>query len=242
MGHVPGESRKGQDGMTGPEEESPPLSRILIVDDHPIVREGFSALLNDASDLEVTGQAKDFDGAVAALDEADPDLAIVDISLPGKTGLELIGKLKRKKPDLRILVVSMHPESVFAERALKAGAEGYIMKGEATEYLLDGVRQVLEGRIFVTDRAAQSIIEQLARGSQDGGTSPVKALSKREFEVFHLIGEGKRTAEIAEELYLSPKTVETHRANMIAKLGLADGAELNYRAIQWVAAGPDPGE
>jgi DNA-binding NarL/FixJ family response regulator len=226
--------------MTRPEEEGQPPRRILIVDDHPIVREGFSALLDGAPDLEVTGQAQDFDEAVAALDEADPDLAIVDISLPGKTGLELIGKLKGKKPDIRILVVSMHPESVFAERALKAGAQGYIMKGEATEHLLDGVRRVLEGGIFVTERATQSIIEQLARGSQGGGTSPVKALSKREFEVFHLIGEGKRTAEIAEELYLSPKTVETHRANMIAKLGLADGAELNYRAIQWVSAGPDP--
>ena len=227
--------------MTRPGEEGQPPRRILIVDDHPIVREGFSALLDGAPDLEVTGQAKDFDEAVAALDEADPDLAIVDISLPGKTGLELIGKLKEKKPDIRILVVSMHPESVFAERALKAGAQGYIMKGEATEHLLDGVRRVLEGGIFVTERATQSIIEQLARGSQDAGTSPVKALSKREFEVFHLIGEGKRTAEIAEELYLSPKTVETHRANMIAKLGLTDGAELNYRAIQWVSAGPDPG-
>lgn len=227
--------------MTRPGEGDRAPRRVLIVDDHPIVREGFTALINGAPDLEVTGQAKDYDEAVAVLGEADPDLAIVDISLPGKSGLELIGKLKQKRPDLRILVVSMHPESVFAERALKEGAEGYIMKGEATEHLIDGVRRVLEGGKFVTDRAVQSILEQLSGGPQGGVSSPVKALTKREFEIFHLIGEGKRTTEIAEELFLSPKTVETHRANMIAKLGLADGTELNFKAIQWASAGPESG-
>jgi DNA-binding NarL/FixJ family response regulator len=205
--------------------------RTLVVDDHPIVRQAVRLLLETEPDLVVCAEAEDTAGAVKAAAASSPDVAIVDLSLPGAGGIELIKTLRAHHPDLLILVLSMHDESVYAERAVRAGAHGYVSKREAPEDMIRAIRHVLSGRRFLSERAAALVLDRLAGGPRVAG-DPIERLSDRELEVFRLIGNGLGTRQIAELLCLSVKTIESHRAGIKTKLGLRSGAELVRRAVQ----------
>jgi DNA-binding NarL/FixJ family response regulator len=208
---------------------------VLIVDDHPIVRQGLAQLINQESDLAVCGQAEDAHEAIQAIRQLDPDLVIVDISLKDTSGVELIKDLKVQYPDLPILTLSMHDEAVYGERALRAGAKGYIMKQEATEKVVTAIRRVLAGEVYVSDGMAAMMVSKLVGGGTGRAVgSSVDSLSDRELEVFRMIGEGFNTREMAERLHLSVKTIETYRAHIKEKLALQDASELLRTAIQWV--------
>ena len=215
------------DNNTGQEK-----ARILIVDDHPIVCEGMAQFLNLQENLHLCCQASNADEALAAMSACDHDLAIVDISLDGDTGLDLIKTLRRRYPDLAILTLSMHDESLFAERALRSGANGYLMKQQGTKSILQAVQQVLAGRVYLS-AAMQNTLTQRLDAPQDDGHSLIAGLSAREFEVLHLIGLGFGTRQIAEKLNRSVKTIEAHRANLKDKLQLASGTELLSFAVRW---------
>ena len=217
------------------EAEMESKTRILIVDDHPIVRQGLAELINHESDLVVCGQAEDAHEAIKAIKDLSPTMAIIDISLKETSGLELIKDIHSQYPDLPVLALSMHDEMLYAERALRAGAMGYIMKQEATENVIVAVRRILGGEIYVSDRMAARMVRKLVTGQIETTTSQVASLSDRELEVFHLIGKGHGTRQISERLHLSVKTIETYRAHIKEKLNLADAAELLQYAIQWVS-------
>ena len=210
--------------------------RVLIVDDHPMMREGLAQLLEHEPDLAVCGQADNSAQALSSVTTSRPDLALVDISLPDKNGLELIKDLQALQPGLPILVVSMHDETIYAERVLRAGGRGYIMKQEGGKKLMQAIRQILSGQIYVSEKMSAKILEIFSGHRPEAGHSLVERLSDREFEVFQLIGQGKATREIAGRLHLSVKTVEVHRANMKKKLELATGADLVRYAIRWTDA------
>jgi len=213
--------------------------RILIVDDHPILRKGLTLLINQEPDLVVCAEAENAQMALESLETVVPDMAIVDISLPGIDGIELIKELRLRQRDIPVLVVSMHDETLYAERSLRAGARGYIMKQEALEKVLVAIRKVLEGEIFVSDRITTKMLEKFV--SVEGvsqGASPIDLLSNRELTVFRLIGQGNKTRQIAEKLHLSVKTVESYRAHIKDKLKLGDGTDLLKYAIQWVQSSP----
>jgi len=224
--------------MVGGKEAEMTKKRVLIVDDHPILRKGLSLLINSEPDLTVVGEADNAQRALEMIDSHKPDLLIVDISLPGIDGIELIKTVKLSHRDLPSLVVSMHDESLFAERALRAGARGYIMKQEALEKLLVAIRRVLAGEIFVSDRIATSILEKMVSSENKTASSPIGLLSNRELTVFRMIGQGYKTSQIAEKLHLSVKTIESYRAHIKEKLKLADGTDLLKYAIQWVQNTP----
>ncbi|MHC4146767.1 MAG: response regulator [Planctomycetota bacterium] len=216
-------------------------TKILIVDDHPIVRQGLAELVNHESDLEVCGQAEDAHQAMKAIKEMKPNMAVVDISLKETSGLELIKDINSQHPNLPVLALSMHDESLYAERALRAGAMGYIMKQEATENVIVAIRRILGGEIYVSDRMAARMVRKLVTGQTETTASPVERLSDRELEVFHLIGRGYGTRQISERLHLSVKTIETYRAHIKDKLDLTDAAELLQHAIQWASSSGDSG-
>jgi len=210
---------------------------VLIVDDHPIVRQGLAQLINQEKDLEVCGQAEDAHEAMQAIRQFDPDMVIVDIGLKNTSGMELIKDLKVQHPDLPVLTLSMYDEAVYGERALRAGAKGYIMKQEATEKVVTAIRRVLAGEVYVSSGMAAKMVNKfVGTGARTAG-SPADCLSDRELEVFRMIGEGFSTREMAEKLHLSVKTVETYRAHIKDKLGLPDANELLRSAIRWVNAG-----
>jgi DNA-binding NarL/FixJ family response regulator len=211
-------------------------SKILVVDDHPMIREGLVRLVDDEQDLTICGQADDAPEALKAISETKPDVVVVDISLKSSSGIELMKSIKAQYPKLPVLILSMHNEALYAERALRAGAMGYIMKQEASEKLLTAIRHVLGGEIFVSDKVSKRLIRKLARGKADMISSPIDSLSDRELEVFHLIGQGCGTSQIAEKLYLSIKTIETYRTHIKEKLNLANSRELLQYAIQWVSS------
>jgi len=213
--------------------------KILIVDDHPILRKGLALLINQEPDLTVCAEAENAQMALDVVEHSMPDMAIVDISLPGIDGIELIKTMKLRHKEIPVLVVSMHDEILYAERSLRAGARGYIMKQEALEKVLVAIRKVLDGDIFVSERVATKMLEQLfsADGFKDAA-SPIDLLSNRELTVFRLIGQGYRTRQIAEKLHLSMKTIESYRAHIKEKLKLSDGTELLKYAIQWVQSSP----
>jgi len=213
--------------------------RILIVDDHPIVRQGLAELVNHEDDFAVCGQAEDYHKALRAIGQLNPNMAVVDISLKETSGLELIKDIHSQHPDLPVLALSMHDETLYAERALRAGAMGYIMKQEATENVIAAIRKILGGEIYVSDRMASRMVRKLVAGQTVTTTSAVDCLSDRELEVFRLIGKGHGIRQISERLYLSVKTIETYRAHIKDKLNLADAAELLQYAIQWVSSCPD---
>src|SRR5271170_3962760 len=206
--------------------------RILVVDDHPIVRQGLALMVNREADLVVCGEAEDANSAMLVLASARPDVLIVDISLNGPDGLDLLKNIRTTHPTLPVLILSMHDESIYAERALRAGANGYIMKHEATERVLVAIRRILGGEIYVSDRMANRMLHQRFGGSSGGSLSKVDELTDRELEVFRLIGEGHTTRQIAEVLHLSVKTVETYQAHIKEKLSLRSGRELVQHAIQ----------
>lgn len=208
-------------------------ARILIVDDHPVVRLGLSQLLASEPDLEIAAEAESAAGALDAVERERPDLVIVDISLGDGSGLELIKRLKGRDPDLKMLVSSVHDESLFAQRALKAGAMGYIGKDEAPERIVEAVRRILGGGIFLSRKMTDRMLQAAAAGRDPAAETAVDALSDRELEVFELIGRALTTREIAERLHLSVKTVETYRENVKAKLQLANNNELIRRAVEW---------
>jgi DNA-binding NarL/FixJ family response regulator len=208
-------------------------ARILIVDDHPVVRQGLALLIGQQEDLSVCGEAEDAPRAISAIEALKPDLVLVDVSLKGTDGIELTKDIKIRFPSLPVLVLSMLDESFYAERALRAGAKGYVMKQEATDKILTAIRRVLSGEVFVSDKMVNRLLQKMAGDTASGG-SPVEVLSDRELTVFQLIGGGHSTARIAEELHLSVKTIETHRAHIKEKLKLSDAAELSGYAAQWM--------
>lgn len=207
--------------------------RVLVVDDHPIVRQGLALMINREPDLVVCGEAEDAMAAMHVLASARPDFVIVDISLNGPDGIELLKNLRTTHPVLPVLILSMHDESIYAERALRAGANGYIMKQEATEKVLVAVRRILSGEIYVSDRIGNRMLKHYITGSGSVRNSTIADLSDRELEVFRLIGEGHGTRQIAEELHLSVKTVESYQAHIKEKLSLRSARELMQHAIQW---------
>lgn len=209
--------------------------QIFIVDDHPMMREGLAQLINHEADLAVCGEAGSSLEALDAIGKLKPDLVLADISLPDKSGLELIKDLLALHPKLSVLVISMHDESLHAERVLRAGGRGYIMKQEGGNKMMQAIRQVLSGQIYVSEKMSARILETFTGHSQTD-RSPMEKLTDREFEIFQLIGEGKGTRDIAEQLHLSVKTVEAHRANIKKKLQLKDGTELVQQAVRWVEA------
>lgn len=217
-----------------PSEPRTGKARVLLVDDHPIVRQGLGQLINEEPDLAIVAEAEDFPQALAAVDAANPDVAIVDISLKDRSGIELIKEIRARRPGLPILVLSMHDESLHAERVLRAGAKGYIMKQEATEQVMNAIRRVLRGEVYLSERMSSRLVNRLVAGPQNAGGSPIERLSDREFEVFQMIGQGVGPSEIAERLGLSVKTVETHRERIKEKLNLASGSELIRYAMQYV--------
>jgi DNA-binding NarL/FixJ family response regulator len=207
---------------------------ILIVDDHPLFREGLVHLIGHERDLAVAGEAGTAAEALALVEKIRPALVLLDISLPDRNGLELIKDLHALRPELPVLVISMHDESLHAERVLRAGARGYIMKQEGGGKILDAIRRVLAGEIYVSEKMSALILERLAGQRPKGSRSPIERLSDREFEVFSLLGQGLATREIARRLNLSVKTVEVHRANIKRKLGLRTATELVRHAVRWV--------
>ena len=222
--------------MSAKQRQSPAetKTKVLIVDDHPIVRQGLRGFINREADLEVCGEADDAPAALAAIRKLQPDIAIVDISLKETSGLELIKDIKTQYPDIVVLVLSMHDESLYAERVLRAGARGYITKQQATDHIIMAIRTVLAGEVYLSDRMKQRIMGKLVGERRDVGAKAMDRLSDRELEVFELIGRGHSTRQIAEKLYLSVKTIETYRQHIKEKLHLADAAELLQHAIQWV--------
>ena len=212
-------------------------SRILLVDDHPIVRQGLAELINHEKDLFVCGTAETFHEALDKIPVLNPDLVLADISLKGgNDGIELLKNIKSRFPETLVLMLSMHDETLYALRALRAGAAGYIMKQEATEKVLIAIRRVLKGDLYLSQTMEKKLMHQLVGGRAVEKTSSIDALSDRELQVFSLVGQGRSTRQIAEELHLSVKTVETHRAHIKEKLHLESATELVQHAVQWRAA------
>ena len=222
--------------MTKPKPIAPKTEaarkRVLIVDDHPLMREGLRGTINREPDLMVCGEAENADQAVAAFQKLAPDLALVDITLPGRSGLELVKDLKALRPRAIILAISMHDESLYAEGMLRAGASGYITKHQPPGELLKAIRQVLDNRFYVSKEVSDSLLRQLS-GKRPAGRSPTENLTDREFEIFRFIGEGKSPKEIAWQLHISGKTVAVHNANIRRKLRLQSTAQLIRFAVQF---------
>jgi DNA-binding NarL/FixJ family response regulator len=208
--------------------------KVFLVDDHPLVREHLTALLQREQDLQVCGEAGDAPTALSLITRQPPDLVILDISLKHSHGLELLKDLQNLRPSLPVLVLSMHDETLYAERALLAGAMGYITKEEATVSVLSAVRKVLAGQVYLSERMAGRMMQKMVKGAKDQVASPLEVLADRELEVFQMVGRGRGTRQIAEELHLGIKTVESYKARIKEKLRLADGNELLQYAIHWV--------
>ncbi len=210
--------------------------RIVIVDDHPMMRQGLAQLVENEPDLMVSGEADNAPEALELLRSHPPDLLLLDISLPGKSGLEVIKDIRVSLPELPVLVVSMHDEALYAERVLRAGGRGYIMKQEGGKKLMQAIRQVLAGHVYVSENISATILDSYSGVAPQARASSLKNLSDREFQVFQLIGKGLTTREIARELHISGKTVEVHRGNIKRKLALKTGAEVVRHAIRWTEA------
>jgi DNA-binding NarL/FixJ family response regulator len=208
------------------------MASILIVDDHPLVRAGFAQLIGDTPDLEVCCEAGDMASALQLLDSNTPDLAIIDLSLAGGSGLDLIEHIKARNTNTLMLVASMHDESLYAERVLAAGAHGYINKQEAQEKIILAIRQVLNGKVYLSERMTERILSNMVSGSDD--KHGINSLSNRELQVFEMIGQGIAPGKMAKQLNLSVKTIETHQAHIKKKLGLTSAHKLTHRAIRWV--------
>lgn len=210
-------------------------ARVLIVDDHPAVREALTLRISRQPDLEVCGEAADTSEALCLVLEVKPDVAVVDISLRSGNGIDLIKRIKDRNDHVRILVWSMHCESLYAERALRNGALGYITKDQATDRIVEAIRRVLAGKVWLSEAMTERLLQRSVGGGPPEVTrSPLDALADRELEVFRLIGQGVKTAQIAERLHLSVKTVETYRDRIRQKLDLDDGTQLAHYATQWV--------
>lgn len=211
------------------------MESIVIVDDHPLVRKGLAMSLDQEVNLEVCGQAATAEEGLELIDEKDPDLAILDISLPGMSGLDMVKQLQSRDPEQLILVLSRHDEKLYAERLIRAGARGYVMKLEGTEVIIQAIREVLGGRIFLSDEINDRLLRSVAEGgSASVGEAPINTLSDREIEVYELIGRGLGTREIAERLDISIKTVESYRSRIKKKLNITNASQLVRHAVRWV--------
>lgn len=217
-----------------PDPAADSRKRILVVDDHPFMRAGLAQLIDRQPDMVVCCEAGNPAEGLQKAQASRPDLVLSDITMPGRSGAEFIKDLHALQPDLPVLVISMHDESIYAERMLRAGARGYIMKEAGGVALLAAVRQVLRGEVYVSAKLSARLLENLTGSRPRGSSSPIAKLSDREFEVFQLIGQGRSTGDIAAELHLSSKTVDVHRANIKAKLGLKDSTALVRHAVRWI--------
>lgn len=222
--------------MTEPMKEAtgPAKSRIFLVDDHEMFREGLRQLIEREPDMTVCGDAADAEAALKGIEATSPDLAIVDISLGGTSGIELIKTVKSRYEDLPVLVVSMHEESLYSERALRAGAMGYVMKHEPSKTVKTAIRKVLEGDLFLSSKMAGSMVAKLMHGSGEQFSSPLETLSDRELEVFRMLGQGKPVRLIAEAMNVTIPTVNSFRNRIKEKLNLKSSTEVMLQAIQWV--------
>jgi DNA-binding NarL/FixJ family response regulator len=211
-------------------------TRVLVIDDHPMMRQGLAQLINNETDLCVCCEAGSAREAFECMVRGKPNMVLADISLPDKNGLEFIKDLQARHPGTPVLVISMHDESLYAERVLKAGGRGYIMKQEGGKKIMEAIRRVLSGQIYVSDKMSAKILEIFSGRRAETVNSPIEKLTDREFEVFHLIGQGLDSRTIAERLFLSNKTVDVHRAKIKQKLSLKSSAEVARYAIRWVEA------
>lgn len=209
------------------------LHQVMLVDDHPLVRRGLAELISEEPGLAVCAQTSSAEECLKKLAECQPDCLIIDISLPGMNGLELIKRVRSRYPDVKILVASMHEESLFAERSLRAGANGFISKEEATEKVIEAINRVLSGQVYLSGPMTSRLLSNVVTG-EVGRKSQIESLTDRELEVFGLIGRGLATRDIAEKLHLSVKTVETHRDHIRNKLNLETTHQLVRHAVQWV--------
>jgi DNA-binding NarL/FixJ family response regulator len=207
--------------------------RIFLVDDHPLVREGLTNLINEQNDLIVCGEAEDSGGAISGIEKTRPDVVLVDISLKNESGLELVKNLESQFPLVALIVLSMHDEALYAERALRAGARGYVMKRESTKSVLASIRRVMEGGVYLSERVVNIMARRFSSSPKGAESSPVDRLSDRELEIFRLLGQGRTTAQIAEDLHLSLKTVQAYCARAKEKFGVSSLGELLRAAIRW---------
>ena len=212
--------------------KAPDKRTVFLVDDHPIVRQGLAQMINNQADLAVVGQGEDAYGSLRAIRDAKPDLVMVDVSLKDSDGIELVKELRAQSPGLPVLVLSMHDESLYTERALRAGASGYVMKQEPPETLLSAIRAVLSGEVYVSNKMSATLVKRMVGGKKRSEGLPMDRLRDRELEVFRMIGAGKSVKEIAEKLFLSIKTVEAHREHIKEKLNFKSSAELLRFAIR----------
>jgi DNA-binding NarL/FixJ family response regulator len=219
-----------------PKCDLPEAKRIVIVDDHPLFRKGLEQLIHSEDGFAVCGEANNAPEAMDVIRKLNPDLAIVDLSLPGANGIELIKNIRAEFSKLPILVLSMHDESLYALRALRAGAEGYVMKHEAMTNVIQAIREVFNGRPYLSPAMAAQVITKFAHRQAEGEADAVERLSDRELEVLELIGKGNDVRQIAKVLHLSPKTVETHRSHIKDKLDLKNSREVARFALQWLSA------
>jgi DNA-binding NarL/FixJ family response regulator len=210
------------------------IKRILIVDDHPLICKGLTQLINGEEDLSVCGDACDINAAIEMIAALEPHAVIVDISLKGSSGIDLLKAIKVRYPDLPALVYSMHDESVFAERALKAGARGYLMKDQPAEVLIEAIRKILAGNLYFSDKIITSLLGRINNIVSGGDQHPIKRLTDRELEIFQLIGEEMKNSKIATKLNISIKTVEAHREHIRRKLDIIDSSELIKYAKEWI--------
>ncbi|MCP4714867.1 MAG: response regulator transcription factor [Deltaproteobacteria bacterium] len=209
-------------------------TKVLIVDDHPIVRHGLAQLINQEDDMVACGEAEDVADALEVVSALRPDIVLIDVALKSSNGMDLIEPVKERFAEIPVLMLSMHDEVVYAERALRAGAQGYIMKQDPPEKVIEAIRQVLGGEIYLSESMTGKMLKRLATGQTAKEVSPLERLSAREIEIFRLIGQGRDTRQIAEKLEISKKTIDAHRANIKKKLEIKRGTELVQMAIKWV--------
>lgn len=219
-----------------PKCEPPEAKRLVIVDDHPLFRKGLEQLIHSDGAFAVCGEAENASEAIDLIRKLNPDLAIVDLSLPGANGIELIKNIRAEFPKMPVLVLSMHDESLYAVRALRAGADGYVMKHEAMANVTHAIREIFNGRPYLSPAMAAQVITKFAHRQAEGETDAVERLSDREIEILEMIGKGHEVRQIAKLLHLSPKTVETHRAHIKDKLDLKNSREVARFALQWLQA------
>jgi DNA-binding NarL/FixJ family response regulator len=216
-----------------PPSASQVKSKVLLLEDHAIVRQGLAMLIDDEPDLMVCGGAETLAQVEALIPELQPDIVVADISLGEENGLDIIKLLRDKHPDLPVLALSMHDEALYAERALRAGAKGYIMKKEAMDKVMTAIRKILSGDVYISDKMASRMVRKLVDPAEATGATPMEKLTDREFEVFSLIAQGIGPSQIAQRLSVSVKTIETHREHIKEKLGLKSGTELTRFALRW---------
>ena len=216
------------------EPKVPAKTKVVLVDDHPITRQGMKVLINQQPGLEVCGEADSAPRAIEMIEKLQPDLAIVDITLKTTSGIELTKSIRVQAPQVQVLIISMHDETLYAERALRAGAMGYLMKHEASEKVLTAIQRILHGELYLSDKIKEKMLHRFVNHKGDEMIFPIDTLSDREMEVFQLIGNGYSTRQIAAKLNLSVKTIDSYREHLKLKLNLESGSDLVRYAIQWV--------